>query len=237
MSIKYSLIPNQLTDDPNDYRAVVQDQVMRTEEDIINEMLERGSTVTRADIVSVLTDYKATYVKFLRNGDNVKTPLSETRTSMGGRFESKYDRFDPSRHQINHSTTSGIALAGISDGLKVEKVSNIPVQPLLEYLMDFRSGTEGGTLTPGGSVQLRGEHLKLDPEDAEQGIYLLGPTAGEETKVELIMKNMPSELMFEVPEDLNPGEYKVEVRARPRNSPDLRNSRLKTAMAVPEPVT
>ena len=231
-TIKYTLVINKLTEDPDDYRAVVQDQVTRTEEDIINEMLDRGSTVTKADILSVLEDYRATYVKFLRNGDNVKTPLAEIRTSILGTFVDKYDRFDRSRHEIKHRTTSGEALEGLADELTVEKVSAIPLEPRLEQLIDFRSGAESGTLTPGGSARLRGEHLKIDTEDAEQGIWLLGPDNGAETKVELIMNNLPSELMFEIPEGLASGEYSLEVRARPRSSPDLRINRLSETLVV-----
>ncbi|WP_436517975.1 DNA-binding domain-containing protein [Ekhidna sp. To15] len=46
MSIKYALFPNNLTNDLDDYMAVVQDQTSKTKEDLIDTMIGQGSTVT-----------------------------------------------------------------------------------------------------------------------------------------------------------------------------------------------
>ncbi len=94
MSINYSLIPNHLTDDPSDYMAVVQDQQTRTMDDIIDEMADRGSTVTKADILSVMEDYQAVLAKFLSNGDRINTPLFKTSASISGVFEDQTNNFD-----------------------------------------------------------------------------------------------------------------------------------------------
>jgi hypothetical protein len=54
MPIYFALYPNALTEDPDDYYAVVQPAQVRDKEDIADRIIEMGSTVTRADVLSVL---------------------------------------------------------------------------------------------------------------------------------------------------------------------------------------
>lgn len=58
MAIRYSLFENYLTSDPDDYSAKVYPTCVANLEDVIDRMVERGSTVTRADILSVMDDFE-----------------------------------------------------------------------------------------------------------------------------------------------------------------------------------
>lgn len=46
MALKYALFENHLTSDPSDYMAVMQNLQSKTQEDVIDLMISRGSTVT-----------------------------------------------------------------------------------------------------------------------------------------------------------------------------------------------
>lgn len=225
MSLKYSLIPNHLTDDPDDYMAVVQDQRTRTREDIINEMLERGSTVTRADILSVFEEEQAVVKKFLADGDRVQTDLYSTSSSIAGPFNGAGDSFDASRNHVRFNMTPNRELVALAREVDVKKIAASVVRPVLESFFDFVSGTRNQALTPGRSAEIRGSHLKVDPEDPVQGIWFIA-SDGTETQVELVTRNMPAHLMFEVPAGLAGGEYQVEVRNKPRGANELRTGRL-----------
>jgi hypothetical protein len=217
MSLKYSLIPNHLTDDPDDYMGIVQDQQSYTIEDIIDIMIGRGSTVTKAEALSVIEEYEAAIEQILARGGSVNTSLFRTKDSIAGVFTDKFDTFDPSRHYIRRNLIPGHRIGGSTVEMPVEKVSANQIRPVLEYFRDFTSGTKSETLTPGGTAEIRGSHLKIDPEDPDQGIYFLGSDDAEH-KVELIMRNMPAHLMFEVPAALTSGEYEVEVRNQQRGT-------------------
>lgn len=52
MTLKFALFENNLTSDPNDYMAVVQGLQSKTQEDVIDYMVSRGSTVTKAEALS-----------------------------------------------------------------------------------------------------------------------------------------------------------------------------------------
>ncbi|MDR8392506.1 DUF4469 domain-containing protein [Aliifodinibius sp. S!AR15-10] len=76
-----------------------------------------------------------------------------------------------------------------------------------------------------------GELLKIDPEDPDQGLFLVA-SDGAETKVEEFVENSPSKLGFRVPEGLASGEYTMEVRAKLHNTNELRVGTLKAPLAV-----
>jgi hypothetical protein len=231
MSIKFSLIPNHLTDDPSDYMAVVQDQQTRTMEDIIDEMADRGSTVTKADILSVMEDYQSVLAKFLSNGDRINTPLFKTSASISGVFEDQTDGFDRSRHYVRLNVNPGSRIGEIAEDLPVEKVSVTKVQPVLELFKDFSTATQNDTITPGSSGEVRGSHLKLDTTDSDQGIFFIA-SDGTETKVDMVMRNMPANLIFMIPDSLASGEYEIEVRNTPRGHDTIRSGELGIPLVV-----
>src|SRR5699024_3090703 len=111
-----------LTDDPDDYMAVVRDQRTRTREDIINEMLDRGSTVTRADILSVFAEEQAVVQKFLTDGDRVQTDLYGTSSSIAGPFNGPGDRFDSSRNHVRFNMSPNGELMALAREVDVEKI-------------------------------------------------------------------------------------------------------------------
>jgi len=70
-------------------------------------------------------------------------------------------------------------------------------------------------VTPGGMGRLTGYRLKFDPTDPNQGIFFIN---GSTTQVDVVGKNNPSELMFLVPANLQPGAYSLEIRSAIGNS-------------------
>ena len=54
MAIKYYLQPNPITSDPNDQSARVLANKILEQEEIIQQMLKRGTMVTEADVKAVL---------------------------------------------------------------------------------------------------------------------------------------------------------------------------------------
>lgn len=58
--------------------------------------------------------------------------------------------------------------------------------------------------------QLTGYRLKFDASDPNLGIFFIN---GSTTRVSIVGKNGPSELMFLVPASLTPGDYSLEIRS------------------------
>jgi len=107
MSINYVLHENNLTSDPDDYMALVQPVGTAELEDVIERIVAQGSTVTRADIVSVLEDYHTAIENLVLEGVNVNTPGANYRVSIKGVFTGLTDGFDPNRHQVRAIVSAG----------------------------------------------------------------------------------------------------------------------------------
>lgn len=232
MSISYSLIPNYLTDNPGDHMAIVEDQERRTVDDAVREIMKHGTTLDELEVRGVIDKYHEVLLEFLAQGDRVATPIFETNVSISGTFENDEDRFDRSRHYLRHNFNPGPAVGPTAADLTVQKVRATSARPILDHFRDIASGTEDDTLTPGKPAEIRGSRLKVDTTDPEQGIFFI---AADETehRVETIMHNMPSKLIFMVPDGLASGPYEVEVRALLHGHTEIRRGDLNKSLIVP----
>ena len=115
-------------------------------------------------------------------------------------------------------------------GQVVKQEAVRPSPSLLDYV-DLNSGERNGPLTPGGMGQIIGHRLKFDPDDTAQGIFFIAED-GTETRVSVVGRNKPGELMFLVPDGLASGEYRLEVRAILKGSKEVRRGRLDEVLTV-----
>lgn len=229
MAVNYYLRENRLGQNGRHYMANVISSSSVELSDLIEEMLRRGSTVTRADILSVLTEYHSVIEFFLQNGANVRTPLVNFSSSIGGIFDYPTDYFDPVRHMIRPVTNPGKQLQQYyrhrMSAHLVEPRQNIP-QP--EVFRDVVSGERNGCITPGGMAKLLGRRLKINGREDGAGIFFINDDQ-EERATTFIGQNYPSELIFTIPQ-LTPGHYTLEIRTHLKNL--LRRGRLPERLYV-----
>jgi hypothetical protein len=211
MPLRFGLVENHLTDDPDDYSAMVTDNDTVTDDQIIDDMVERGSTVTKADILSVLEEYGASIQRYLRNGYQVNTDLFRLYPSISGVFHGRNDSFDRSRHQIKLSLNAGSRLKDVVPDIDVQRVEINEVTPVIQRVEDLKTHSVDSDISPGNILSVKGAHLKFDESDPEQGVFFIDES-GHATRAENIAKNKPSELLVFVPESLS-GSYHIEVRA------------------------
>jgi hypothetical protein len=233
MTINYSLAENNLTSDPDDYVAMVQPVATAGLEDVIERMVAQGSTVTRADIVSVLEDFHSAVESMVLEGMNVNTPGANFRASIRGMFNGQSDGFDAARHQVWAIATAGSRYRkAIRDRAEVIKQEAVTPRPNpLEYT-DMNTDERNSVLTPGGMGQIVGHRLKFDPGDAAQGIFFIAEDGGAETKVDVVGLNKPGSLMCVVPAGLAAGDYVLAVRAAWRDGEDVRTGTLDEVLTV-----
>ncbi len=232
MTISYALYENHLTSDPDDYMALVQSKGTAELEDVIERMIEQGSTVVKADILSVLEDYHSAIESMVLEGMNVNTPGANFRASIKGVFDGQADIFDPNRHQIRAAVSPGRRFRRAIEGRArlVKQEAGKPEPKPLQYT-DLNTSTRNSVLTPGGMGQLVGHRLKFDPADADQGIYFVAED-GTETQVVIVGRNKPADLMFMVPESLTAGDYTLEVRAKVYSTDKVRVGALEPPLTV-----
>ncbi|MEP1095336.1 MAG: DNA-binding domain-containing protein [Cyclobacteriaceae bacterium] len=231
MAIKYALYPNHLTSDPDDFMAVVQDQESRTKEDLIDVMIGRGSTVTKAEALSVLEEFEAAVQQALEEGNSINTPLFRISASIQGVFLGESESFKDNQHYVRLNVKPGSRIGEIAGNIDVQKVEASAPQPNLVSFRDVVSDTTNETLTPGGVGELTGSRLKIGADDPTQGIFLVAAD-GTSTQVATIIRNKPSNLIFMIPVGLPSGEYRMEVRVVFRGTTSLRVGQLNHTIQV-----
>jgi hypothetical protein len=232
VSIHYKLLENKIVSTPGVYRAMVKATRRADMEDLIKEVLKRGSTVNEADVRSVTTDLFEAIIDLMLEGACISIPVANFRCGIRGNFDGPDDGYDPTRHQVMARVTPGARLRqAFRTQAQVIKEETFDLDPKPEVYTDVHSGTRDDVLTPGGLGRLVGRRLKFDAADPDQGVFFLAAD-GSATPVEFVGKNGPGELFFTVP-TLTAGEYALEVRAIPRGSTELRSGRLKETLTVP----
>lgn len=226
MALRFGLSPNHLTDDPNDYMAVVTDNETVTTEQLIVEMSGKGSTVTKAEALSVIEEFMYTIAQHVKKGYNVNTELIKIYPSIVGVFNSENEGFDLSKHGIRLNINPGSRLREIIHEIEVKKVKLEANIPMLQQFTDLKTHIVNESFTLGQIASLKGSQLKFDAEDPTQGIFFIASAEGTQTRVENVVKNKPSELLFFIPESIGTGTFQVEVRTIYPNYKTMRTGRL-----------
>ena len=211
--LKYCLRENLLTPAPDDYMAQAADVRSYTLDEIIDLMMEKGTTLTRADVAATLQVYGEVVSAIIKDGSAVNTPLMNTSMSISGVFDGANDSFDKKRHTVNLNITAGTLLRDAVTKVKCEKTEAAGTDPYITEVTDIVSGKTNEVLTKGGIVQITGSRLKFDAKDASQGIFFV-PETGNPVRASVIAENKPARLMAIIPADLAAGTYYIEVRTK-----------------------
>ncbi|MCB1157009.1 MAG: DUF4469 domain-containing protein [Leptospiraceae bacterium] len=185
-------------------------------EEIVNRMLEGGSTVTKSDIFAVLNDMKRAIQNTIANGERVNIEgFCQFYPLVQGTFEDRYDTFDPSRHKLDVGVKVSSEFKEPIMKAKVEKFRLPKNAPEIFDFNDFKTGESNSRIFPLVIGSLKGRILKLDPETEDEGLFLQNMSDLSYHKVEMISKNNPSELMFLCPAEIAEGvPYRFELRNR-----------------------
>ena len=211
--LKYSLRENLLTPAPDDYMAQAADVRSYTLDEIIDLMMDKGTTLTRADVAATLQVYGEVCSSLIKDGAALNTPLMNTSMSISGVFDGANDTFDKKRHTVNLNITAGTLLRDAASKVKCEKTEGASTDPYITEVTDIVTGAVNTTLTKGGVVQLVGARLKFDAKDTAQGIFFV-PETGNPVRAAVIAENKPARLMAIIPADLAAGTYYIEVRSK-----------------------
>ena len=212
--LKYSLRENLLTADPDDCMAQVQDVRSYSQDEVIDLMMRRGTTLTRADVAAVLQVYTEVVGELTADGSAVNTPLFNTSFSVSGVFTSMSDSFDKARHSVSVNVNAGTALREVVKSVRTEKTEGANTDPYITEAADVVSGAVNSTLTAGGILRLTGSRLKFDAADETQGVFLVPENGGEAVRCGVVAENKPARVMVMIPADIAGGTYYAEVRTK-----------------------
>ncbi|MCB0212744.1 MAG: DUF4469 domain-containing protein [Anaerolineae bacterium] len=230
--IDFALYKNTLTNGKKLFKAVVLIRETRTLDDVIDRMMQQGTTLTRQDIIAVLDLFFRTVMLLVLEGYSVLTPLVNLGVSIKGVFNSQDDTLDKKRHEVKARVNANKVFKDIikNQAQFQQQKPNRPMPQPIECIIPTSS--DNSTLTPGGGMKLTGYNLQFDEADPAQGIFLVAEDQTR-TRVQFMLQNTARELIFLIPNPLTPGPYTLEVKARFGND-NIRTGVLETPLAVPE---
>lgn len=223
MNLKYSLVENLLTERTDDFSAQVHTSGSYDKEAIINRILQKGTLLTRTDVLAVLNGLEETIVDIMLEGGHVNLPLFHTSFSISGVFEGATDTFDGNRHKLNINLTKGTLLRNAEKEVKLEKTATITPQPQILEVKDSVSGRVNEVLTPNGVVEVQGYNIKIAGDNEACGLWFV-PATGEPQKATTIVSNKPSSLIAMIPA-LPAGTYQIRVVTQYTGGKELKEPR------------
>jgi hypothetical protein len=235
MPIKYSLIENLLTTDPNDYYPQIQLTQRVGKDVIVDRVLSLGASANRSEISSVLDLLGEAVLGLLLDGYRIDLAgVVDIFPRMQGVFDGSDDRFDRTRHTLGVSAipSPGFISRLRSQAIVTKEETPRPAPHPIEY-KDAAIGIINGPVTKGNIGTLRGSRLKFNPVASDEGIFFVAAAGGIATKVESISTNKPGQLVFVIPSSLKSGEYNLQVRSRMYGSIDVRYGTLDGVLSVP----
>ncbi|MDX5431111.1 MAG: DUF4469 domain-containing protein [Bacteroidota bacterium] len=211
--IRYYLLDNPLTADPDDCRAQVLAEGSKSMEDVIDLAMKRGSLVTRPDMAAVVELLFDVMTDLIADGYLLHTPLCTVRPTIKGAFANDEAPFDKTLHEVVPSLIAGSLLKKKMLEVVPERITGRKPQPMPGKLFDQTSGAKNGEITPGGMALLKGEKLSWDLSDTVQGLFFID-SSGAATQVSAILEAGSTKISFQIPASLTQGSYSLQLRSK-----------------------
>lgn len=229
--MKYIIYLSGLPSEQPIFVARLVQQKVTSFDELISKTTRRGIAITDTQLRAAVNELSYTIVDELNMGNIVETPLSHYRPTMCGSFESIEDTFDLERHIIKIRCTKGSSIKIDPEKMVFEKVKQTVVNPVIDHFLDYSTMEENTTITPGGAAEINGELLKIDESDPLQGLFL--KQNGTTVKVQTLIRNLPSDVIFNIPKGLAAGQYQLELRNKTgKNDKELKTYAFNNLLTV-----
>ncbi|MDR0699046.1 MAG: DUF4469 domain-containing protein [Tannerella sp.] len=194
----YFLINNHLTHDPNDQVAIPTNIRSYSDDQIIDRIMQRGTTLTRPDLLAGIRAYQEEHGYIVEEGNGFNTGLLNAGPNIIGKFDSATDSYDRSRHKMHYSVNFSRTIQDMIGKIKMNKVQAPNTCPVITAIKDSQSGLTDGMLSAGGVLDIAGSRLKVYPDLPDDGVYFID-AGGKEYKAVTLVENKPSRLIVMLP--------------------------------------
>ena len=209
--IDFYLRENHLsTSEENRYMANVVKKRTVEQEELVDIMLGKNTTVTRQDMIVVLDLLKETVMEQILSGYPVKTDLFKANVSIRGGFLNSYDEYSKSRHAVCVNMNSNTDFRKeLAFRAKVEQVLPPTPTPYVRQIFDYEKDGFSTEMAAGTMIALKGAHFR----DEERGttVYLTPEGGGDSIPMGKINQVKDRTVICHLPEPLTAGKYYITV--------------------------
>ncbi|WP_455638489.1 DNA-binding domain-containing protein [Parabacteroides sp.] len=220
------LYDNALTEKEGDCTARPRINGTLYNADIARRIVEKRTEYRPETIENILTMADEEKSLAIASGMSVVDGVGQYLPQIKGPFDKPTDPFDPAKHTLFVSYTSGKTLRKMLKETKVIINGQAVVGPVIGGLTDSATGKDDGTFTPGMPIVVSGNNIKIMGTNAANGFYFI-PAAegGTPVKATVIVHNNPSQLTVMVPADLAEGDYYISITTQYGRSATVKEPR------------
>ncbi len=192
-------------------------------EKLIDAVASANTTVSKADVLAVITEYERQMLHALQEGFSVESFFGTLSVGASGSAEKEGERFNPGRStdrrkaQRDHKFTLNFKakpsfLQKLKDGLsyRTERLERI-CEPQIGLVADAEMQVDR-PFRAGDTLHVRGQFLKIDPKDEEQGLFFT--TAGRSYRLSRYTRCTRCSIDSLIPDDMAEGCYQLELRTK-----------------------
>ena len=202
-----------------------------TQEELVDLIANAHTTLTKPDVIAVFTEMERQFNHILDNGDGVKLFMGSFRLGASGTAEEEDEHFSPKPRTSKNAVKKDhkISLLFEVNDLYRKKFLSIPFKFLgsnrlctARIHVVHRAGmTEQATISPSDSIEIKGAYLKLDPNDAKQGIFLTSANDSKEYRLNEYSRCTRITVTARIPPDLPAGDYSIFVRTKEHGTSNI----------------
>ncbi len=192
-------------------------------EKLIDAVANANTTVTKADVLAVITEYERQMLHALQDGFSVESFFGTLSVGATGSAEKEGERFTPGKGtdrrktQRDHKFTLNFKakpsfLQKLKEGLsyRTERLEGI-CEPQIGLVADAQMQADV-PFKAGDILHIRGQFLKIDPKDEEQGVFLT--RAGRSYRLSRYARCTRCSIDSLIPDGLADGHYLLELRTK-----------------------
>ncbi len=210
-TLKGWLADNTVTTDNKDDKILVLESAgSLTEKDILERMMHEITGLKEETLNHAVTLYNRIIMESLLNGYTINTGLFYASPSFQGVIEGGV--WDKEKNAIKVNFQQGKTLR---EEIALTKVDILGEKADIMYVVeveDKKTGLKDGTASPGFGFVIKGRNLKVGGSNESVGVYLINESQSAEKLPDYqIIKNMPSELIIQIPSGLLDGAYTLRI--------------------------
>ena len=211
--IKYYLVENLLNTEGTNYLAKAVETERYDINQIVQQMLKRGSSMTEADIRAVLHIFFDVVKTAITEGKSINTELFSTKPSITGVFQDMNDIFNVEEHKLHINLRAGKLLMEAIKEAHLEKVATPIGTRSIREVKDLKTGSINDIITPGRVIEIYGDKIKLIGDNIIKGL-ILTKSGGSSYEFTDIISNEPKRIIAQMPDNLKPGNYKLYIETK-----------------------
>ncbi len=188
-------------------------------ERLMDIMAASHTTLSLPDIVACMTLFAQTVSSLVADGQFVKGPLGDYYLCAAGTIDSPSETFNLDSGRGGHVLRLRFrpdrrAEEGIARQARVKRDDNLPLRDPHPLSLEAAGQPRGSPLAASTIVRLVGYHLKLEPSDPTQGIFLASSPQAPLLRCPVYASVTQGHIIAQLPPALEAGDYAVLVRSQ-----------------------